>query len=90
MTDFTLILLTSCYNRAHNSDEKIADKELNCCFCADHSEHYGGTAEQAAEKRLRDKSLPQRLKPSIRNAFAALKGRSSTVLQACASLSAVR
>src|SRR5207244_12776753 len=70
--------------------EKIADKELNCCFCADHSEHYGGTAEQAAEKRLRDKSLPQRLKPSIRNAFAALKGRSSTVLQACASLSAVR
>ena len=50
--------------------EKIADKELNCCFCADHSEHYGGTAEQAAEKRLRDKSLPQRLKPSlIRNGF---------------------
>ncbi len=46
--------------------------------------------EQAAEKMwLRDKSLPQRLKPSrFGAAFAALKGRSSTVLRACASFSA--
>jgi len=41
--------------------------------------------------RLRDKSLPQRLKSRhwFGTAFAALKGRSSTVLHACASFSAV-